>query len=189
MRRSVFSAVPALADLGVCFARALSARTRVRNAVHRSLVDLLRAGSSVCLLRDFSTGGEVPARTRNGLSPAVESRRLLRLHHHRHAGNGRRFSDAGDNLCAGADRPGHRRIHGQDLENRADRYPDWRGRSFAHQRHSKHAAVCGADDGSLRGFHLYRLDFQQAANSYLNASKYAHFARLLRQLAQRVTAS
>ncbi len=103
-------AVSALSNLGVCLARTLSARTRLRDAVHHLVVDLVRAGRGVRLLRDFSAGGQISARTGVGLSTAAEGERLFRLHHYRHAGNGSRFSDAGRNLRSGANRSGDSRF-------------------------------------------------------------------------------
>ena len=146
---------------GLCLARTISARTRVRHAVHPLIVDLVCAGCRICLLRDFSTSREISARTRLGFPPAIKGRRLFRLHHHRHAGHGRRVPNAGDNLRPGPNRPRNGRIHGQNLENGSDRDSDHCRRFVSNQRHSEHDVVRGPDAGSLRSFDLHRVDFQQ----------------------------
>ena len=71
-----------------------------------------------------------------GFQASVESGRLLRFHHHCDVGHGDSFSDAGDYLRAGAHRFGDREVSDKDLENGANRDPDFCGDSFPDQRYS-----------------------------------------------------
>ena len=77
---------------------------------------------------------------------------------HRHAGYGNRFSDARGHLRSGPNWTGYGRVSGENLEDGADRNSDFCRRSVANERYSKHAVVCGADDCSLSGFDIRRLD-------------------------------
>ena len=139
-------------------------------------IHLICAGRRVRLLRDFSARSEILTRPGIGFSTPVEGERLFRLHHFHHAGDGSGVSNARSDLRSSPNRACYGRFHGQDLEDRDDRYPDQCRDLVANQRYCKHAAFCGANDGSLRDIHLRRMDFQQASDNDVNASNHTVFS-------------
>ena len=93
-----------------------------------------------------------------GFSAVVKGRRLFRFHHHRDAGNGHRFPNAGRYLRIGPNWAGYGRVSGANLEDGANRDSDFRRRAFADKRHSEHASVCRADGCAVLGVDIRRLD-------------------------------